>query len=167
MYSPLSILSWILEGMGCTVGWRSEGSTAVVVDGCSRLTWTGAGACTTGRGLECTGKEAADRRSSSTVSSCVGVACATPVLVGLWACWRIAVSWLRSYCGSAGELSPIWSGELCCELALRLILTTWVCCWELLVSESSMSTEILAREECKCECKQSTKTDFFPVIGSL
>jgi len=63
--------------MGGSVGWGSEDSTAVVIDGCGGLTWTGAGACTTGRGLDCTDKEAADRRSSSTVFSCVGVTCAT------------------------------------------------------------------------------------------
>jgi len=49
--------------MGGSVGWGSEDSTAVVVDGCSRLTWIGAGACITGRGLDCISKEAADRRS--------------------------------------------------------------------------------------------------------
>jgi len=40
-----------LEEKEGSVGWGSEDSTAVIVDGCGRLTWTGAGGCTIRRGL--------------------------------------------------------------------------------------------------------------------
>jgi len=158
MYSPLASLSWILEGMGGSIVWGDEDCTTVVVDECSRLTWIGAQPCTTGRGLDWTGKEAAKRRSSSIASDCIDLSCVTLALVELWACWRIVVSWLKMCCGSPEELSFAWGGVLCCRL-------TWSFYWELPILESSESSETLSCEECKCECKRSTKTDFFPVIG--
>jgi len=51
------------------------------------------------------GKEAAERRSSSIASDRIGLSCVTLVLVELWACWRIVVSWLRMCCNSPKALS--------------------------------------------------------------
>ena len=75
MYSPLAIFSWILVGMGGKVGWGNDGigSNVGTPDKQGELTCVEecVGRTCVGRGwLDCTCREAADRRSSSIASGC-------------------------------------------------------------------------------------------------
>jgi len=140
--SLLAIFFLILHGIG---GWGSDGgenctvvllrpstvSACVEVQICSKV------------GL--TGREPADRRSSSIASPSV---CTAPQLVswGFWACWRIQDSWFRNCCN---KMVVLFSWELWCE---RLALS---------------SCEVLVWEDYKWETKQFTKGNLFPVAGSL
>lgn len=91
MYSPLAIFSWILAGMGGKVGWGSDGvgSNVGTPDEQSGLTCVEGRvgrACVGRGGLDCTCREAADRRSSSIASGCGVPKCVAPPPVLFLAC---------------------------------------------------------------------------------
>jgi len=61
-----------------------------------------------------TGREAADRRSSSVTFASTGVSLL--VRRGLWACWRKLDSRFKSCCGKVEVLSSCSGSESRCEL---------------------------------------------------